>query len=128
MKYQLYFDGNKTPQGTTCSYVIIDENKKTVIEETLNLPAETTVNEAEYNGLINGIKKLLNFLNNNNIPPKNVELEIYGDSQLVIKQLKNEYECKKPQLRILRSEARNLLSNFSSFDAIWIERNKNLAK
>ncbi len=128
MKFKLYFDGNKTPQGTTCSYIITDENRKIIIDETLNLPNETTVNEAEYSGLINGIKKLLDYLNKNNASAKNVEVEIYGDSQLIIKQLTNEYECKKPNLRILRSQARNLLSNFLSFNATWIERNKNLAK
>lgn len=128
MKFKLYFDGNKTPQGTTCSYVITNENGKVIVEETLNLHNETTVNEAEYSGLINGVKKLLSYLNENNIPAKSVEVEIYGDSQLVIKQLTNEYECKKPQLRILRSEVRNLLANFLSFQTTWIERNKNLAK
>ncbi len=127
MKYRLYFDGNKTPQGVSCSYVVV-LNDKIVLEETKILPQETTVNEAEYYGVIYGIEKLLDYLKTNNLSSKEVKLEIYGDSQLVIQQLKGEYECKKPTLRILRSKVRDLLSNFSTYNFIWVRREQNLAK
>jgi len=127
MKYKLYFDGNKTPQGTSCSYVIVLDDK-IVLEETKILPQETTVNEAEYYGLIYGIEKFLNYLKTNNFSLNEVELEIYGDSQLVIQQLKGEYECKKPSLRVLRSKVRNLLSNINSYKFFWIPREENLVR
>lgn len=128
MKYKLYFDGNKTPQGTSCSYCIYDNKNSLILEKTEVLPQQTTVPEAEYHGLIKGIKKFLDFLKNNNISSKDVELEIYGDSQLVIKQLTGEYECKKPQLRVLRSQVRNLLTNFFSYNFNWVPRKENLSR
>ena len=127
MKYKLYFDGNKTPQGTSCSYVVVF-NDKNVLEETKILSQETTVNEAEYYGLLYGIEKFLDYLKTVGVSPKDIELEIYGDSQLIIQQLKNEYECKKLNLRVLRSKVRNLLANFSLYNFIWVNREQNLAK
>jgi len=127
MKYKLYFDGNKTPEGTSCSYVVTFGDKS-VLEETKILSQETTINEAEYQGLLYGIERFLDYLKTLRIPPKDVELEIYGDSQLVIQQLKGVYECKKPSLRVLRSKIKNLLTNFLSYDFIWVNREQNLAK
>jgi ribonuclease HI len=127
MKYKLYFDGNKTPQGTSCSYVVVFDDKK-ILEETKILSQETTVNEAEYYGVLYGIEKFLDYLKTSGVSSKDVELEIYGDSQLVIQQLKGEYECKKPNLRVLRSKVRDLLTNFSSYNFIWVNREQNLAR
>jgi len=127
MKYKLYFDGNKTPQGTSCSYVVTFGDKS-ILEETKILSQETTVNEAEYQGLLYGIERFLDYLKTLRVSPKDVELEIYGDSQLVIQQLKGVYECKKPSLRVLRSKIKNLLTNFLSYDFIWVNREQNLAK
>ena len=119
-KVKVYFDGNKTPEGVTCSYVLIDEKTKIKKEQTINLPKNTTVPEAEYWGLIYALKAFKK--------TENVELEIFGDSELVIKQIKSNWECKKPQLRILRSEARNLLNRFVSYQIKWLPREKNLAR
>lgn len=128
MKFNLFFDGNKTPQGTTCSYVLSSEDNKVLFEETIILPQETTVPQAEYQGLIKGINKTIEYFKKNNFNLKEIELEIFGDSQLVIRQLTGEYECKNPELRILRSEVRNLLTNFLSTNFYWIPREQNLAR
>lgn len=128
MKFKLFFDGNKTPQGTTCSYVLSSEDNKVLFEETIILPQETTVPQAEYQGLIKGINKTIEYFKKNNFNLKEIELEIFSDSQLVIKQLTGEYECKNPELRILRSEVRNLLTNFLSTNFYWIPREQNLAR
>ncbi|OGS21794.1 MAG: hypothetical protein A2252_06610 [Elusimicrobia bacterium RIFOXYA2_FULL_39_19] len=118
-KITLYFDGNKTPQSTSCTFVIIDEAGKQT-EETIKLPNETTVPEAEYNGLINGLSAFKS--------TEDVELDIYGDSQLIVKQVTGEYECKKAELRILRSQVRNLLNKFAKYQITWVPRGQNKAK
>ncbi|MFN3550618.1 MAG: ribonuclease HI family protein [Endomicrobiia bacterium] len=128
MKFKLFFDGNKTPKATTCSYVLSSQDNKILFEETLILPQEITVPQAEYQGLIKGINKTIEYLKVSGFNLKEIELEIYGDSQLVIKQINGEYECKDPKLRILRSEVRNLLTNFLSTNFCWIPRKQNLAK
>ncbi len=128
MKFKLFFDGNKTTKGTSCSYVLFSQQEERIFEETLILPQEITVPQAEYQGLIEGINKTIEYFNKNNFNIKEIELEIFGDSQLVIKQLKGDYECKDPQLRTLRSKVRNLLTNFLSAGFYWIPREKNLAR
>lgn len=128
MKYKLYFDGNKTPQGTTCTYVIVTEDGQRIAEETISLPQQTTSNQAEYYGVLTGVEKLSQHLTKNGISLQNVSVEVYGDSQLVIKQLEGQYECKDPQLRVLRSKVRDMLSKFQSYTLYWIPREENLAK
>ncbi|MFN3966923.1 MAG: ribonuclease HI family protein [Endomicrobiia bacterium] len=119
-KIKVYFDGNKTPQGTSCSYVLIDEKTGKQKEETIKLPIETTVPEAEYYGLINALKAIKK--------TEGIELEIFGDSELIVKQVTGEWECKKPELRLLRSEARNLLNNFEKWQIKWVPREENKAR
>lgn len=128
MKYKLYFDGNKTPKGTTCTCVILSEDEQRIVEETVMLPQQTTVNQAEYYGVLTGVEKLIQYLAKHNVSLQDVSVEIYGDSQLVIKQLEGQYECKDPQLRVLRSKVRNMLSKFKSYSFYWIPREENLAK
>ncbi len=128
-RWKIYFDGNKTPQGVTCSYLIVNELGEKIKETTLMLPKETTVPEAEYYGLIYGIENILTELCPSiSCSPKEIELEIYGDSQLVIRQINGDYECKKPQLRVLRSKVRTLLEQFSSYNLTWVPREKNLVR
>ncbi|MFH2070093.1 MAG: ribonuclease HI family protein [Elusimicrobiota bacterium] len=121
-KVTVYFDGNKTPKGTSCSYVLIDEETGRQKEETVKLPDETTVPEAEYNGLIVALESF------KNEKITDTQIDAYGDSQLVIKQIKGEWECKKPELRVLRSRARNLLHNFAGWKINWVPRENNRAK
>ncbi|MEN3014202.1 MAG: ribonuclease HI family protein [Endomicrobiia bacterium] len=128
IKFKLYFDGNKTPEGVSCSYCLTTEDEKILFEETLTLQPQTTVPEAEYLAAINGIEKTLRYFKENKIDLKDITLEILGDSQLVIKQLSGEYECKKPQLRVLRSKLRNLLVEIPLYKFSWIPRNKNIVK
>jgi len=118
-KMTVYFDGNKTPQDTSCTFVIIDAKDKQH-EETIKLPNETTVPEAEYSGLINALKSFKK--------TKDVELDIYGDSQLIVRQITGEYECKKAELRVLRSQVRNLLNQFAKWQITWVPRDQNKAK
>ena len=125
-RVKIYFDGNKTPEAVTCSYVLIDDllrtNKQPVgfqKEETIKLPDETTVPQAEYQGLINALSAMSD---------KKIELEIFGDSQLAVKQILGEWECKNAELRILRSQVRNLLNEFDKWSIQWVPREQNKAK
>ena len=120
-KVTVYFDGNKTPQGTTCSFVLIDETGKRK-EQTIKLPDDTTVPEAEYNGLI----MALGSFKKEKVPT--TEIQIFGDSELAVRQINGEWECKKPELRILRSRVRNLLQDFANWHIGWVPRENNLAK
>ncbi|HEV8604117.1 MAG TPA: ribonuclease HI family protein [Tepidisphaeraceae bacterium] len=63
-----------------------------------------TNNVAEYQALIVGLQKALE------LGAK--KLQIRGDSELIIKQMKGEYRVRHPELKPLHDEARQLISNF----------------
>ena len=76
-----------------------------------------TNNEAEYVGLILGLI---------DARQKGIdELLICGDSQLIIRQLKGEYEVRNPRLFALYNKAMDLLNGFSYVWMKWIPRGLN---
>src|ERR1051325_9965533 len=87
--WKLYFDGSSHKNGTRIGGIIISPN---------GIPAEfkytiddiCTNNEAEYESLITGLELLLE------LGARNVE--IMGDSELVIKKVSKEYRCVKENL------------------------------
>jgi ribonuclease HI len=87
----LFFDGcskgNPGPAGA--GYVIYQDNHE-IFSESKYLGKQTN-NVAEYSALIIGLEKAIEL----NLE----ELEVYGDSMLVIKQLQGLYKIKSPTLK-----------------------------
>jgi hypothetical protein len=63
-----------------------------------------TNNVAEYEALVLGLKVLKDI--------KATKIHIYGDSELIINQVKGSYQSKHPRLRSYRSSVLDLLENF----------------
>jgi len=78
---------------------------------------KVTNNEAEYNGLIIGLKRAIEM----NIKELNVE----GDSLLVIKQMLGEYNVKSENLFKLYNEAKECQKQFKNITFTHIYRNQN---
>ncbi len=80
---------------------------------------ESTNNVAEYTGLILGLKraKAMGIK----------ELEVYSDSELLVKQLAGDYAVKAEHLRPLHEEARSLLGGFADIQVRHIPREENAA-
>jgi len=78
---------------------------------------ETTNNVAEYTGLIIGLRraKAMGLR----------ELDVFADSELVVKQLNGEYQVKAEHLRPLYEEARALLAGFPVIEVRYIPREEN---
>ncbi len=76
-----------------------------------------TNNEAEYGALIKGLEES-HKLNISNI-------EIFADSELVVKQINGEYKVKNERMQKLHHKAIGLLSKFNSWYLIYIPREKN---
>ena len=77
-----------------------------------------TNNEAEYLALIKGIEICVesNFLN----------ISIFLDSELVVKQINGDYKVKYDRMSILHKKTHELLSNLKSWKIIHILRDKNV--
>jgi ribonuclease HI len=83
-----------------------------------------TNNEAEYLSLLAALRALRAFLHGKGESPAVVRLEIRGDSQLVIRQLKGSWKAKDARMRELRDEANGLLRGFGKVQLIEQPREK----
>ncbi|ETO85548.1 hypothetical protein F444_00815 [Phytophthora nicotianae P1976] len=93
------FDGSARVKrsGGAYSAIVWSLPQWTVVSAASEYKADLTVNEAEYHGLLFGFK-LGSDLDRG-------RLVICGDSNLVIRQMRGEIECKAPSLKLLRQKA-----------------------
>ncbi len=117
-KLQLSTDGgargNPGPAGA--GLVIKDENGNILLEHGQYL-GETTNNVAEYSALIEALKfaKTLG----------GTDLEIFMDSELIVKQMLGQYKIKQPHLQELAVKVKALLAEFDSYTFKHILREYN---
>jgi ribonuclease HI len=117
---RLYTDGaargNPGPAGAGA---VILNPEGHIVAKIGKFLGDSTNNVAEYMGLILGLKraKAMNIK----------ELEVYSDSELLVKQLSGEYAVKADHLRPLHDEARQLLQGFSFIEVRHIPREENSA-
>lgn len=52
-------------------------------------------------------------------------VEIFGDSQLVINQLKGAWACRAPRLILFRDRCLELLGKLGGWSATWVPRDRN---
>jgi ribonuclease HI len=112
--YVLVFDGGSrgNPGPSYGSYIIQGPEGKT---KPIRLRfGRGTNNEAEYRTLIAGIEAVLSMMDQLGIDPGETELDIRGDSQLVINQLSGQWKAKDARMRALRDQSRRLLEPFGS--------------
>ena len=76
-----------------------------------------TKNEAEYTALIHGLKSLLNL--------SVLNVVIFSDSELVVRQINGEYKVKNDRMKKLYCDSHELLSKFNSWELKHVLRDKN---
>jgi ribonuclease HI len=100
MRGVLWFDGaSRGNPGPGGAGAVLDLDGERV-RIALPLPGRVTNNEAEYQGLIAGLREAL--------ARGATELEARGDSQLVVRQMQGSYIVRAANLRPLHDEARAL--------------------
>ncbi len=114
---EIYIDGasrgNPGPAGIG---VIFSQDGRVIKNISVHLGIQTN-NVAEYTALIFGLQEAL-------ILHAGV-IRIYTDSQLLCRQINNEYKIKSPNLIGLYSQAKHLLSAFDCAEVKYISRDKN---
>lgn len=84
---------------------------------------EKTNNEAEYQALIFGLKKIKQLVGKEKI--KNCAVECRLDSELVVKQLNHEYKLKEKHIQNFFLEIWNLMLDFGKVNFTHIPRERN---
>ncbi len=112
MKLVIHTDGAaRGNPGPSASGFSVDEKEKegrmSVLETVYN--GEQTNNYAEYNAVILALEWC-----SNNFDPKEVEADLYSDSELIVNQLKGNYKVKAKGLLHLNEKARQLMARFKS--------------
>ena len=117
--HTLYFDGcsKGNPGRAGAGAVLYDASETEVFAESVFAGHSTTNNEAEYTGLILGL--------NSALKQGITELQVRGDSQLVIRQMQGKYKVNSPKLAPLHKCATTLASKFTKIDYEHVYRDKN---
>ncbi|XP_072054936.1 uncharacterized protein [Arachis hypogaea] len=111
--WKLYFDGSKHKDGAGVGILIISpEGIPSEFLFELKYPCSNNV--AEYEALILGLKIL--------IDKGALEVQILGDSQLVLKQLSKEFKCNNETLQKYLVTAWELLTSFQKVSLVHIPR------
>ena len=112
----IHFDGGARPNpGPSAIGYIIETDDW--IEEGSEHIGESTNNRAEYHALIRGLQV--------DSEKGCTEVEARGDSQLVVKQVRDEWSVNEPELRSLRDRVQELADGFENFEIRHVSRDEN---
>jgi ribonuclease HI len=126
-EFEVVFDGGSkgNPGFGYGSFVIIDSKSGQVItQERVEFGDDVTNNEAEYRTLIEALRRLLAIIGEK---PNQVKVTVFGDSQLVVNQVKGLWKIKRPELLMLRNQAVELLNSFARAEVKWHSRINSVA-
>ncbi|GAU43712.1 hypothetical protein TSUD_179950 [Trifolium subterraneum] len=115
-KWGLIFDGAVNVYGSGIGAIIVTP-KGAHIPFTARLQFDCTNNIAEYEACIMGIEEAIDLRIKN--------IDIYGDSALVVNQIKGEWETRHAGLIPYRDYARRLLTFFNKVELHHIPRDEN---
>jgi ribonuclease HI len=115
--YTIYTDGaaRGNPGPAAFAYVITRDGA-TVAEDSGCL-GRTTNNVAEYTALLRALERAQQLGAENVI--------VHSDSELMVKQMKGEYQVKHPDLRALYQQARELCNHFRAVSLVHVRRKEN---
>lgn len=114
--WKMYFDGAAKTTGSGVGIVFISPQKD-ILPYSFYLGKVCTNNAAEYEALIMGLELALKF--------KIRHIEIFGDSELVIKQMTTEYEVRHEGLAMYHDLAQRLFECFPDASITHVPRKDN---
>lgn len=117
MTTTIRFDGGARPNPgpAAIGYVVgVDEDRPV---EGNQFIGEATNNEAEYKALIAALEAALD--------EGRADVDVEGDSQLIVNQVNGEWQVNEPHLRRLRDRVQELADEFGSFQIEHVPREAN---
>jgi ribonuclease HI len=117
-KIVVHVDGGaRGNPGPAAIAAVVQETGGAVLEERAERIGEATNNVAEYRALLLGIERAAAI--------GAVELELVGDSELVVRQVTGEYKVKDETLRGLHAEVKGALEAFERWSIRHVPRELN---
>ena len=125
-RWILHFDGGSrgNPGPSYGSYVLWYDGRE-VLRRRCEFGRRTN-NEAEYLTLIRGLEDTLRTLEAQGLDPAQETLEVRGDSQLVLAQIRGEWKVHEPRMGVLRDQARQLLRRFGRYSLVLVPREESV--
>ncbi|XP_070013374.1 uncharacterized protein [Nicotiana sylvestris] len=114
--WKMYFDG-AAHRGGAGAGVIFVTSQGEILPYFFTLTQLCSNNIAEYQALILGLKIVVEM--------KRLQLQVFGDSQLVVNQLLGSYEVKKPELRPYHDYAKKLMGWLGDVTIQHVPRKEN---
>jgi ribonuclease HI len=114
--WALFFDGSSCGKGGGVGILLISP-KGEMFEFAIPIQPTVTNNQADYEALLRALQYLKE--------AKAISVEIFGDSELVIKQLNGQYECRNDILRNHYEESKKILKSFQLVILQHIPRENN---
>ena len=113
----VYFDGGSrgNPGPAAIGWVIVTGDG--IVAENGETIGTATNNQAEYEALIAGLEAARDYGYD--------EVHVRGDSELIVKQVRGEYDTNNPELREKRVTVRELLSSFDEWTLEYVPREVN---
>ena len=115
----MYFDGSCTRTNTGAGVWISNTENNHTDCISCKLKFQCSNNIAEYEYLLLGLcllKKL-----------GAIRINVYGDSELVIRQVNGDYNANHPRLRAYRNAVMDLSKTFEESKMIFVPRKRNIA-
>lgn len=118
MKLTVHVDGGaRGNPGPAAIAAVVSDESGMVIHEAAETIGRATNNVAEYRALLLGIERAKEL--------GATELELVGDSELIVKQVRGEYRVKDAGLRPLHSAAQKALGDFAEWRIRHVKRAEN---
>ncbi|MCQ4575137.1 MAG: ribonuclease HI family protein [Candidatus Brocadiales bacterium] len=115
----IYTDGaSRGNPGKAGIGVVIRDGEHNVLDEIGEYIGETTNNVAEYRALIRGLEWALEY--------HPVKVDVFCDSELVVKQVNGQYKVRAPSILPLHREARKLIGKLPEWRLQYIPREENV--
>ncbi|HEU4738884.1 MAG TPA: ribonuclease HI family protein [Solirubrobacterales bacterium] len=109
--------GARGNPGPAAIGVVVRDGGGTVLEEVGEKIGEATNNVAEYRALLRGIELAA--------AHGVSELELVGDSELVVRQVEGRYKVKNAGMKELHAEVKKALADFDSWSIRHVRRAEN---
>jgi ribonuclease HI len=109
--------GSRGNPGPAAIAAVLSDSDGEVVEERAETIGRATNNVAEYRALLLGIERAAAL--------GATELELVGDSELVVRQVRGEYKVKDAAMRELHTQVRGALAPFETWEIRHVRREAN---